>query len=80
MAKTKWFTSSRKLDSLPVGALVSFSEDATFGTKWRKVEQREDTSFWTETGNSYTDLHPYSSKSVLAYNGNRQFQVVSDGR
>jgi hypothetical protein len=47
MARIKWFKSPRKLDNLPVGAIVTFSDDAVYSTKWRKVESREDTSFWT---------------------------------
>lgn len=77
MAKIKWFKSPRKLDSLPVGTLVTFSSDLIYSVKWRKIKEREDTSFWTEIGNSYTELHPYSSKAMLAYNGNEDFQVVS---
>lgn len=77
MAKIKWFKSPRKLDTLPVGTLVTFSTDVIYSDKWRKVKAREDTSFWTRVGDTYTDLHPYSSKAMLAYNGNEDFQVVS---
>lgn len=77
MAKIKWFKSPRKLDTLPLDTLVTFSEDTVYSDKWRKVKQREDTSFWTKVGDTYTDLHPYSSKAMLAFEGNRDFQVIN---
>lgn len=81
MAKIKWFKSPRKLESLPVGTLITFSGDVVYGSKWRKVADHHPTgalaSFWTKVGDTYTDLHPYSSKAMLGYEGNRDFQVVS---
>ncbi len=38
---TKWFSSAHKLNTLPVGTLVTFSAEVKFSTKWRKVENRE---------------------------------------
>lgn len=67
MAKSKLFTSARKLNSLPVGAEIRFGE-APYGRIWRKEE-----GGWREVGSSFSLAWP--AETVVHFNNGRPFNI-----
>ena len=68
----KTYSSTRKLDSLPIGSRVSW--DLKTDDRWAQVWTKTDGG-WAD-GGSFTKQWPYDAKNVLAWNGNRPFRVL----
>ena len=67
--KFTWFTSTRKLDSLPVGARVTWNSSPVYFTPWVKTERG-----WMNAHSSFPV--PWDAKTMLAYNRNEPFRVI----